>query len=220
VNERSSKPSRCAGVVATACTQGKRAQHGKLQGVVRDGQPDAREGQAGRHGVAERFVVPMKPGNAGGGKGPQFKAGAESGDAQEIGVTLRNSGNVRELRKAPHAEVKDRPGSQSGERMSAQVAALAVAWRTTVQNYGRGFTIPAVARVAYARPSVSERMRLVREPDAGDLHVRFDERDVETGLRQGYVGTVRRKRRQQTSQTYCYRATSRLYRAPTLRSST
>jgi hypothetical protein len=162
--------------------------------------------------VAERFVVPMKPGNAGGGKGPQFKAGAESGDAQEIGVTLRNSGNVRELRKAPHAEVKDRPGSQSGERMSAQVAALAVAWRTTVQNYSRGFTIPAVARVAYARPSVSERMRLVREPDAGDLHVRFDERDVETGLRQGYVGTVRRKRRQQTSQTYCYRATSRLYR--------
>jgi hypothetical protein len=158
----------------------------------------------------------MKPGNAGGGKGPQFKAGAESGDAQEIGVTLRNSGNVRELRKAPHAEVKDRPGSQSGERMSAQVAALAVAWRTTVQNYGRGFTIPAVARVAYARPSVSERMRLVREPDAGDLHVRFDERDVETGLRQGYVGTVRRKRRQQTSQTYCYRATSRLYRSETV----
>jgi hypothetical protein len=127
-------------------------------------------------------------------------------------VTLRNSGNVRELRKAPPAEVKDRPGSQSGERMSVQVAALAVAWRTTVQNYGRGFTIPAVARVAYARPSVSERMGLVREPDAGDLHVRFDERDVETGLRQGYVGTVRRKRRQQTSQTYCYRATSRLYR--------
>jgi hypothetical protein len=23
--------------------------------------------------VAERFAVPMKPGNAGGGKGPQFK---------------------------------------------------------------------------------------------------------------------------------------------------
>lgn len=25
----------------------------------------------------------------------------------------------------------------------------------------------------------------VREPDAGNLHVRFDEGDVETGLRQG-----------------------------------
>ena len=31
-------------------------------------QPDAREGEAGRRGVAERFVVPLKPGNAGGGK--------------------------------------------------------------------------------------------------------------------------------------------------------
>ena len=38
--------------------------------MVRDDQLDAREGQAGRRGVTERFVVPMKPGNAGGGKGP------------------------------------------------------------------------------------------------------------------------------------------------------
>ena len=67
-NERNNTPSRCAGVVATACTQGKRTQHGKPQGVVRDDQPDAREGRAGRPGVAERFVVPLKPGNAGGGR--------------------------------------------------------------------------------------------------------------------------------------------------------
>src|SRR5450759_1666184 len=76
VNERSSTPSRCAGVVATACTQGKRTQHGKPQGVVRQDQPDAREGQIGRLGVAERFAVPLRPGNSGGGKGPQFKADA------------------------------------------------------------------------------------------------------------------------------------------------
>ena len=79
---------RCAGVVATACTQGKRTQHGKPLGVVSDDQPDAREGQAGRFGVAERPVVPGKPGNAGGGKGPQFKVGTESGKVQEIGETL------------------------------------------------------------------------------------------------------------------------------------
>src|SRR4051794_8172569 len=48
--------------------------------VIRDDQPDAREGQAGRRGVAERFVVPRKPGNAGGGKGPQFKADARRGE--------------------------------------------------------------------------------------------------------------------------------------------
>jgi hypothetical protein len=29
--------------------------------------------------VAERLVVPLKPGNAGGGKGPQFKTNATSG---------------------------------------------------------------------------------------------------------------------------------------------
>jgi hypothetical protein len=66
--------------VATACTQGKRTQHGKPLGVVSDDQPDAREGQAGRFGVAERPVVPKKPGNAGGGKGPQFKVGTGSGE--------------------------------------------------------------------------------------------------------------------------------------------
>src|ERR1700686_1684705 len=74
------RPARCAGVVATACTQGKRTQHGKPQGVGSDDQPDAREGQAGRPGVTERFVVPLKPGNAGGGKGPQFKTNAIRGE--------------------------------------------------------------------------------------------------------------------------------------------
>ena len=80
VNERRSTPSRCAGVVATACTQGKRTQHGKPHGVVSDDQLEAREGQAGRLGVAERFVVPLKLGNAGGGKGPQFKTDAIRGE--------------------------------------------------------------------------------------------------------------------------------------------
>ena len=36
-------------------------------------QPATRERQAGPYGVAERLVVPLKPGNAGGGKGPQLK---------------------------------------------------------------------------------------------------------------------------------------------------
>src|SRR6476660_10437135 len=73
-------PSRCTGVLAAACTQGKRTQHGKPQCVIRDDQLDAREGQAGRTGVAERPVLPMKPGNAGGEKGPQFKTDATSGE--------------------------------------------------------------------------------------------------------------------------------------------
>src|ERR1700733_12761358 len=68
------------GVLAAACTQGKRTQHGKPHGEVSDDQPNAREGQVGRHGVAERFVLPLRPGNSGGGKGPQFKTDATSGE--------------------------------------------------------------------------------------------------------------------------------------------
>src|SRR5947207_2638051 len=44
--------------------------------MVGDDQPDAREGQAGRPGESERFMVPLMPGNAGGGTGPQFKTNA------------------------------------------------------------------------------------------------------------------------------------------------
>src|SRR5207244_13532359 len=77
---QSNRRSRRGGVLATARTQGKRTQHGKPQGVVSDDQPEAREGQGGRRGVAERFVVPRKPGNAGGGKGPQFKTDAIRGE--------------------------------------------------------------------------------------------------------------------------------------------
>lgn len=47
---------------------------------------------------------------------------------------------------------------------------------------------------------------------ASPIGRRFDARGVETGLWQGYLGTTRRKGRKQTNQTYCYRATSRLYR--------
>ena len=57
-----------------------------------DDQLEAREGQAGRPGVAERFVVPLKLGNAGGGKGPQFKTDAIRGEGPGDWATyqLRN----------------------------------------------------------------------------------------------------------------------------------
>jgi hypothetical protein len=62
-------PSAAPGWLATACTQGKRTQHGKPYGVVREDRPDAREGVSGRLGVTEGLAVPMKPGNAGGWEG-------------------------------------------------------------------------------------------------------------------------------------------------------
>jgi hypothetical protein len=44
-------------------------------------QLDAREGQARPPGESERSIVPPKPGNAGGGKGPRFKVNVRSGDS-------------------------------------------------------------------------------------------------------------------------------------------
>ena len=53
---------------------------------------------------------------------------------------------------------------------------------------------------------------LVREPDAGDLHVRIDERRLETGLRRGVRHRHRESRRQQLPPSaYRYRASRRLY---------
>jgi hypothetical protein len=61
-------------------------QHGKPHHAAeREGQPDAREGQAGRDRVTERLAVSGMPSNVGGEKGPQFRANARSSEGQEIG---------------------------------------------------------------------------------------------------------------------------------------
>ena len=60
-------------------------QHVHKESARNTGSPTARSGMTnqtparerlGAHGVAERLGVPLKPGNAGGGKGPQFKKDA------------------------------------------------------------------------------------------------------------------------------------------------
>jgi hypothetical protein len=94
-------------VVATACTQGKRTHHGKPHGVVDDGQPDSREGRSRRFGVTERPVVPLKPGNAGGGKGPWFRTDAASSEGQEIGQPI-NSEECSEAADGVTRESEDR----------------------------------------------------------------------------------------------------------------
>jgi hypothetical protein len=42
-----------------------------------------RERQAGLSGMTERLAIPMKPGNAGGGKEPQLKGNARSNEGRE-----------------------------------------------------------------------------------------------------------------------------------------
>ena len=100
--------------------------------AVRD-QLATRERQAGPYGVTERLAVPRKPGNAGGGKGPQLKADARSDEGWEIGDEPDNS------------------------RLFPEVADS-----VTCNGYG-------------------DCVSLLREPDAANPHVRFDERGVKTG---------------------------------------
>jgi hypothetical protein len=75
-----------------------------------DLQLEAREGRSRPYGVAERSVVPMKPGNAGGGKGPWLKASAGSDKGQRrVTVSLTPPASVQKLQAALHAKAKGSP---------------------------------------------------------------------------------------------------------------
>jgi RNA-directed DNA polymerase len=60
--------------------------------------------------VSERFIVPTKPCNDGGGKGPQFQNNVSRADSREIGVSLEPPVKVGKLREALHAKAKGSPG--------------------------------------------------------------------------------------------------------------
>ena len=63
-----------AGVLTTTCMYRKAYGTRETPAVEPEdrNQPATRESQAGLFGAAEVIVVPVKPGNAGGGKGPCF----------------------------------------------------------------------------------------------------------------------------------------------------
>ena len=68
-----------AGVLVTTCVHRKAHGTREAPAVIRSrDQLATRESQAGPFGVAVRPVVPMKPGNAGGGKGPWLETNARS----------------------------------------------------------------------------------------------------------------------------------------------
>ena len=87
--------------------------------MLRDGQPDAREGQSGRSGVTERPVVPLKPGNASGGKGPWFRTDAIRSEGVEIGQSS-NSGKCSEIADGVTRESED--GSRISLLRAVQLA--------------------------------------------------------------------------------------------------
>ncbi len=73
-------------------TRGRPGQHGKPHGVVSADQLVFREEMSRPDGVADGPVVLGKPGNAGGGKEPEFKTSAGSGKGKGIDDESGNSG--------------------------------------------------------------------------------------------------------------------------------
>ncbi len=71
--------------------------------IVSRDQLATRESQAGPYGVAERSVVPTKPGNSGGGKGASVKDG-RSKQQRTWGLTmsLATPSCVQKLQTASH----------------------------------------------------------------------------------------------------------------------
>lgn len=77
-----------------------------------DGQRVAREGKARPEGKSEGSVVPWKPGNAGGGKGPWFQGDARRSKGKEIGVSLTTPESVWQLQEALRAKAKREPAAR------------------------------------------------------------------------------------------------------------
>jgi hypothetical protein len=80
--ERTSFHRTCRGSGDGMQAKGTRRNTGSPSGDRSMDQLAARERKAGLTGMAERLVVPRKPGNSGGGKEPQLKADARSSEGK------------------------------------------------------------------------------------------------------------------------------------------
>ena len=98
------------GCINTGDPSGRRPQEGH--------KPTSREDQVGSRRESERTIVPMKPGNSGGGKGSRFKGSEQSSESDQIGTGEQNLGtektrtqipSVRELQRTLYPKAKKEP---------------------------------------------------------------------------------------------------------------
>ena len=101
------KPVASARVVAAACVPEERRSNTGSPGGGAHASTGNRRAPAWAGRVAERLGVPGRPGNAGGGKGPQVERnGGKEAGTLETGASLQAPVTVRQLQRALHVQVK------------------------------------------------------------------------------------------------------------------
>ena len=145
----------------------------------------------GAHGVAERLVVPLKPGNAGGGKGPQFKTDARRSEGPGDWATYQLRTAFRNCRRRCTRKRRQNPTFASTPCTTRSAARTF--WRMPMPS-----AAPTRARRAWT--------------------VRTSRRSRRTGLSDGWANWRLRSGRRLTDQTlsdgFSYRRPAPIVGAP------
>jgi len=136
-------------------------------------QPATREDRAGLGGKSERPIVPKKPGNAGGGKGPWFKSKARRSKGKEIGVSLITPESVWQLQEALQAKAKSEPACRFHRLYDKlyRKDVLLHAWRCCRANGGApgvdGMTFQQIEQGGVKFPGIHHRPVLLAQGRPG-----------------------------------------------------
>jgi hypothetical protein len=90
--------------------------------------------------VAERFVVPLKPGNAGGGKGPQFKTDAIRGEGPGDWATYQ----LRECSETAEGVARESKGVKSLSESRMREICLSGCVSSEGWHVQQGINLPGV----------------------------------------------------------------------------